>query len=269
MSVLERLSEAILAKRSYLCVGLDSDEKRLPVPFQNQKEGLLNFNRAIIEATQTYCVAYKINTAFYEALGARGWEILAQTRATIPDHIFTIADAKRGDIGNTAQQYATAFFENLDFDAITLNPYMGEDSIRPFLNYPNKISILLALTSNPSSVEFETLRLANGARLYETVIKTSQTWANAERLMYVVGATREAAFKRIRQLLPDQFLLVPGVGQQGGSLAAVCDQLVNTRKSGLLINASRSIIYASSGSDFQTEAAGAARAIQKVMAEYF
>lgn len=268
MSILNKLSEAIVAKSSYLCVGLDSARERLPIHFRTQKEALLKFNLAIIEATHNHCVAYKINTAFYEALGAEGWEILAKTRAAIPKHIFTIADAKRGDIGNTAQQYAKAFFETLDFDAITLNPYMGQDSIKPFLNYPTKVSILLALTSNPSSTEFETLSLSNGSQLYETVIKISQTWANSERLMYVVGATQETAFKKIRELLPSQFLLVPGVGKQGGSLELVCERLSNKAKNGLLINASRSIIYASSGADFQIAAEAQARAMQRVMAEY-
>ena len=269
MYSLNKLSQALKLKRSYLCVGLDSDIKRLPSHLQSQNNGLLTFNRAIIEATQAYCVAYKINTAFYEALGSEGWEILKQTRASIPPNIFTIADAKRGDIGNTTQQYAKAFFETLNFDAITLNPYMGQDSINPFLAYPDKISILLTLTSNPSSFEFERLTLANGSQLYEEVIRISQTWANAERLMYVVGATQPTAFKGIRNLLSKQFLLVPGVGHQGGNLEIVCQHLRNSQKGGLLINASRSILYASNKSDFQRQAEQKARHLQQVMAKYF
>lgn len=241
------LSQQIKEKGSFLCVGLDT-----LVPS-------LDFNKAVIDATAPYTVAYKPNIAFYEAAGVQGWQILEDTVAYLRRNypkIFLIADAKRGDIGNTAQQYARAFFERMDFDAVTLAPYMGLDSVAPFLEYKDKWVILLALTSNPSATDFETLPLAGtGKPLYETVITTARSWAGADRMMFVVGATRAEHLGRVRELAPDNFLLVPGVGAQGGSLEAVARYGMNSA-CGLLVNASRSIIYASKGPDF-AQAAGA------------
>lgn len=264
------LYESILKKKSYLCVGLDTDVRRLPSIVRREPDPVAAFNRFIIEATADYAVAYKPNIAFYEALGPRGWESLQRTLEYIPRNCFTIADAKRGDIGNTSDLYARTFFDpassGLNFDSVTVAPYMGRDSVEPFLAYENKWVILLALTSNPGSADFQRLPTGEGA-LYETVIRTSQTWAGSDRLMYVVGATRTDQLTHIRTLAPEHFLLVPGVGAQGGSLEEVSRYGMNSR-CGLLVNASRSILYASDGADFAEKAAAEAQAMQRVMAGF-
>ncbi|MEO1652259.1 MAG: orotidine-5'-phosphate decarboxylase [Bacteroidota bacterium] len=264
------LAQAIFSRQSYLCVGLDSDYARLPLSVLASENPLLTFNKAIIQATQDYCVAYKINTAFYEALGAQGWEIMVQTIQAIPDSHFIIADAKRGDIGNTVQQYAKAFFEQLKVDAITVAPYMGADSVLPFLKYENKWVILLALTSNPSSRDFQFLQVGpeeNTQALYQRVLQTSQSWAGPKQLMYVVGATQSDHLNTIREIIPRHFLLIPGVGQQGGSLEEI-SRLGLHDQGGLLVNASRSIIFASSGSDYAAAARKAAQDLQAEMKIY-
>ena len=244
----------ILQKQSYLCVGLDTDATKLPAPFKNDPQGVVKFNRAIVEATLDHCVAYKINTAFYEAQGRAGWDAMEQTLEFIPSTHFTIADAKRGDIGNTSAQYAKTFFEVLPFDAITVAPYMGEDSVRPFLEYDNKWTIVLGLTSNKGSEDFQQLALANsGEYLFERVMNKVASWGHAGNLMFVVGATQAESFKPIRAAFPEHFFLVPGVGAQGGSLEEVSKLALN-REGGLLVNASRAIQYASSGDEFAEQA---------------
>lgn len=268
----EELFAQITGKQSYLCVGLDTDPQKIPAHLRQAADPVFEFNRQIIDATADLCVAYKPNVAFYEAQGPRGWESLAKTLAYIPKDIFTIADAKRGDIGNTAALYARAFFENLNCDALTVAPYMGEDSVKPFLQHPRKWVILLALTSNPGSADFQLLQTDNGTAdysrcLFENVLTTSKAWASDEQLMYVVGATRPDFLQRVRELVPDYFLLVPGVGAQGGSLAEV-SRLGMNQHCGLLVNASRSIIYASDGPDFAEKARAAAQATQQEMAGY-
>ena len=251
----------IFEKGSFLCVGLDTDIKKIPTCLEGTPaERMLAFNQAIIDATAPYCVAYKPNTAFYESMGAAGWQVLADTVAYIrekhPDQ-FIIADAKRGDIGNTAALYARAFFEDLDVDAVTLAPYMGEDSVKPFLAYKDKWSIILALTSNASSSDFETVTDSKGTPLYERVIRRSRHWGSPVDTMYVVGATKAESLYTIRQAAPRHFLLVPGVGAQGGSLEEVARHgLID--ECGLLVNSSRGIIYASAGADFAEAAAIAA-----------
>lgn len=254
------LVENIFAKGSFLCVGLDTDIKKIPACITGTPaERVIAFNKAIIDATAHYCVAYKPNLAFYEALGAEGLTALAATvdyiRSNYPDQ-FIIADAKRGDIGNTAALYARTFFETFDFDAVTLAPYMGEDSVKPFLAYEDKWSIILALTSNASSSDFETVQDAKGMPLYQRVLRRSRHWGSPVNTMYVVGATKAEALDDIRQTVPRHFLLVPGVGAQGGSLEEVARHGM-IDECGLLVNSSRGIIYASSGEDF-AEAAGAA-----------
>jgi orotidine-5'-phosphate decarboxylase len=266
-----QLIEQIRAKKTYLCVGLDTDPAKIPVHLQSHPDAVFEFNKAIIHATKDYCVSYKINTAFYEAMGAKGWEAMAKTVDYIPATHFTIADAKRGDIGNTSSQYARAFFETLNFDAITVAPYMGEDSIRPFLEYPNKWTIVLGLTSNKGAADFE-LKKITGADgqihlLYEQVLKTVCGWGHPENLMFVVGATQADAFTHIRSVTPHHFYLVPGVGAQGGSLKDISEKAMNDDV-GLLVNASRAIIYASEKEDFATEAGMIARQYQFEMAEY-
>ena len=268
----QALSAQIRQKKSYLCVGLDTDIKKLPPHLVNVPDPVFEFNKAIIDATAPYAVAYKPNIAFYEAQGPRGWESLQKTLNYIPKDCFTIADAKRGDIGNTSGLYARAFFDpsaaGLNFDAITVAPYMGHDSVLPFLDYPGKWVILLALTSNPGSADFQRQHVDNETQeLFETVIQKAQTWASPEQLMFVVGATQADQIARIRELAPHNFLLVPGVGAQGGSLADVSRNGL-TKDGGLLVNASRSILYASSGLDFAAAAAAAAKAIQQEMAGY-
>lgn len=252
------LVDQIKTKQSYLCVGLDTDIEKLPAGLPKNKAGVIAFNKAIIDATTPYCVSYKINTAFYEAQGIAGWEAMEATLAHIPKTHFTIADAKRGDIGNTSAQYAKTFFETLPFDAITVAPYMGKDSIDPFLAYTNKWTIVLGLTSNPGSQNFEQQKLANGQFLYESVLEQVASWGSPEQLMFVVGATKANDLESIRKIIPAHFLLVPGVGAQGGSLADVTKYGKNDAV-GLLINASRAVIFASSGADFAADAAIAAK----------
>lgn len=252
-----KLVEQILAKQSYLCVGLDTDIEKLPAHLPKTKEGVIAFNKAIIDATAPYCVSYKINTAFYESQGVKGWEAMEATLAHIPSTHFTIADAKRGDIGNTSAQYAKTFFEVLPFDAITVAPYMGKDSIDPFLAYTHKWTIVLGLTSNTGSQHFEQQKLANGQFLYESVLEQVASWGTPEQLMFVVGATKAEDFTGIRKIIPNHFLLVPGVGAQGGSLSEVTKYGKNNEV-GLLVNASRAVIFASSGTDFAEKATIAA-----------
>jgi len=252
------LVDQIKAKQSYLCVGLDTDIEKLPAGLPKNKAGVIAFNKAIIDATSAHCVSYKINTAFYESQGIEGWEAMEATLAHIPSSHFTIADAKRGDIGNTSAQYAKTFFETLPFDAITVAPYMGKDSIDPFLAYQNKWTIVLGLTSNPGSQNFEQQKLANGQFLYESVLEQVASWGSPEQLMFVVGATKAKELESIRKIIPAHFLLVPGVGAQGGSLSEVTAYGKNNEV-GLLINASRAIIFARSGADFAEDAANAAK----------
>ena len=262
----QQLVEQIRNKKSYLCVGLDSDITKIPQHLLSHPDPVFEFNRQIIDATKDYCVSYKINTAFYEAMGKSGWETMEKTVDYIPDTHFTIADAKRGDIGNTSTQYAKAFFETLNFDAITVAPYMGADSVKPFLEYEGKWTILLGLTSNTGAKDFE-LQPAGDGLLYEKVLTTAAQWGNPGNLMYVVGATHPDWFTSIRALTPDHFYLVPGVGAQGGSLKDISEKAMN-KEVGLLVNASRAIIYASHKEDFATEAAAIAQQYQVEMAGY-
>ena len=248
----------IVKKQSYLCVGLDSDCDKLPKGFSKDAKGVIDFNKAIIDATAAHCVSYKINTAFYESMGVKGWQALEETLAHIPSSHFTIADAKRGDIGNTSAHYAKTFFEILPFDAITVAPYMGKDSIDPFLAYTNKCTIVLGLTSNEGSQNFEQQKLASGQYLYESVLEQVTTWGSADQVMFVVGATKAKEFESIRKIIPAHFILVPGVGAQGGSLEEVTKYGKN-KEVGLLVNASRAIIFASSENDFAEKAAIAAQ----------
>ena len=295
----KQLIEQIQLKKSYLCVGLDTDISKIPAHLQSHTDAVFEFNKQIIDATQDLCVAYKINTAFYEAMGVKGWHSMEKTVTYIPKDQFIIADAKRGDIGNTSTQYAKAFFETLNFDAITVAPYMGEDSVKPFLAFDNKWAIVLGLTSNAGSKDFEQLRLVredtnqgsdtnqgtitdvvgqannngDGEFLYETVLKKVNSWGTDENLMFVVGATKASDFEDIRKIIPNHFLLVPGVGFQGGSLADVSKygmikDTSTTAQCGLLVNASRAIIYASENEDFATEARAIAQQYQTEMASY-
>jgi orotidine-5'-phosphate decarboxylase len=263
----QQLTDFIHQQKSYLCVGLDTDESKLPAHFQNSYTSVIDFNKAIIEATADYCVSYKINTAFYEAQGKKGWEIIEKTLSFIPKTHFVIADAKRGDIGNTSDKYAQTFFKTFDFDAVTVAPYMGEDSVSPFLKYENKWTILLALTSNQGNQDFQRLTLENGQKLFENVLETSQEWANHEKIMYVIGATNPLELKQIREKYPHHFFLVPGVGTQGGDLEEVSQAALNDNI-GLLVNASRSILYASSDIYFAEKAKEEAQKMQKVMEKY-
>lgn len=263
----QELFEQIRRKRSFLCVGLDTDLKKVPQHLLGEEDPLFEFNKAVIEATAPYCVAYKPNLAFYEAAGVKGWNALVKTVRHLRDRYpeqFIIADAKRGDIGNTSQMYARVFFQEMDVDAVTLSPYMGSDTAEPFYAYAGKWAVLLALTSNASAQDFETLRLENGEMLYERVLKSSMDWGTENNTMYVVGATRAEELQRVRTIVPDHFLLVPGVGAQGGSLEEVAKYGMN-RQCGLLVNSSRGIIYASSGRDFAEAAAQASRALQTQM----
>lgn len=257
------LIDSIRRKRSFLCVGLDPDLERLPSSIPKNAEGVMTFCRAIVEATKDHCVAYKLNTAFFEALGSKGWQVLEDLVDFIPTTHLKIADAKRGDIGNTSRQYALAFFETLHCDAITVAPYMGHDSVKPFLDFQCKWTILLGLTSNAGSQDFQQLA-TNGKPLYESVIQKAAEWGTPEQLMFVVGATHPEHFKRIRELVPNHFLLVPGAGAQGGSLEEVCKHGMND-DIGLLVNASRSIIFAGSGNDYAEHARKAASTIQVEM----
>lgn len=264
----QQLFEQIQKKRSFLCVGLDSDILKIPKHLQDTSDPLFSFNKEIIDATARFTVAYKPNLAFYESLGWQGWESLEKTvvylRAKHPD-IFLIADAKRGDIGNTSNLYARAFFDRLDFDAVTVAPYMGEDSVTPFMTYLDRWVILLALTSNKGAFDFQFIKdEKSGDLLFESVLKTSQNWGTAENMMYVVGATKAEKLKEIREIVPDHFLLVPGVGAQGGSLQEVAQNGMNAQ-CGLLVNSSRGIIYASSETDFAEKAGEAAKEVQLEM----
>ena len=261
------LVEQIRSKQSFLCVGLDTDIQKMPTHLSKDAEGILAFNKAIIDVTHDLAVAYKINTAFYEALGVKGYQALEDTVAYLNTNYpeqFLIADAKRGDIGNTSTQYAKAFFEAMDFDAVTVAPYMGRDSVEPFLQFEGKYAILLALTSNSGAFDFQTLTDTDGQKVYEHVIRSSQSWDHADRLMYVLGATKTDHLASIRKQLPDAFFLVPGVGAQGGDLSAVY-QAASNKEIGLLVNASRSIIFADSGQDFAQAARNAAKALQQQM----
>jgi orotidine-5'-phosphate decarboxylase len=260
----EELINQIKQKQSFLCIGLDTDIEKIPQHLLKEEDPIFEFNKQIIDATKDLCVAYKPNIAFYESLGAKGWESLQKTIDYIPKEIFTIADAKRGDIGNTSKMYANAFFNTLNFDSITVAPYMGEDSVIPFLEFDDKWVILLALTSNKGADDFQFFN--NGEeKLFEKVLKQSQNWGNDENLMYVVGATRPEMFTEIRNLVPDNFLLVPGVGAQGGSLSEVCKYGMN-KDCGLLVNSSRGIIYAGNDENFAEAAKNSALQIQKEMA---
>ena len=262
----QSLTENIRNKASFLCIGLDSDLPSLPEVLRNHPEAQFLFNKAIIDATHDLAVAYKINTAFYESDGSKGYKALEKTIEYLdqnhPNH-FTIADAKRGDIGNTSAQYARAFFEKMPFDSVTVSPYMGRDSIEPFLQFEGKYAIMLALTSNQGAYDFQTLRTIDKS-LYETVVATSRTWDGADRLMYVLGATKTEHLASIRALTPKSFFLVPGVGSQGGDLESVFHAAAN-KDIGLLVNSSRSIIFASSGDDYAEAARGAAMDLQQQM----
>lgn len=264
----KQLIEQIWAKRSFLCVGLDTDLKKIPQHLLKEDDPIFAFNKEIIDATAPYCVSYKPNLAFYEAFGVKGLVSFEKTigylKKNYPDH-FIIADAKRGDIGNTSAMYARTFFEEYDVDSLTVAPYMGEDSVTPFLGYEGKWVILLALTSNKGSHDFQLTEDTNGQRLFEKVLEKSQQWGTPENMMYVVGATQGRMFEDIRRIAPDHFLLVPGVGAQGGSLQEVCKYGMNS-DCGLLVNSSRGIIYASNGEDFAQASAAAARELQQQMA---
>jgi orotidine-5'-phosphate decarboxylase len=272
-----QLVQQIQTKKSYLCVGLDTDLTKIPKHLQSHPDAIFEFNKAIIDATKDLCVSYKINTAFYEAMGLKGWEAMERTVEYIPKEHFKIADAKRGDIGNTSSQYAKAFFETMNFDAITVAPYMGEDSVRPFLEYENKWTIVLGLTSNKGANDFEMLKLVSEAGnnetnlrsefLYEHVLRTIARWGNPGNLMFVTGATQATEFENIRAIIPGNFLLVPGVGFQGGSLQEVSKHGMN-KDCGLLVNASRAIIYAGKGENFAEEARAIAMEYQTEMKSY-
>lgn len=262
----QELIEQIKLKRSFLCVGLDPDLNKMPKHLLDCEDPIFEFNKAIIDATKDYCVAYKPNTAFYECHGPKGWESLKKTIDYIPDTIFTIADAKRGDIGNTSNYYAQTFFDYINADSVTVAPYMGEDSVVPFLQHENKWVILLALTSNKGALDFQVIKDSNNQEFYKEVLKKSQLWGTPENLMFVVGATRTEQIGEVRNLAPDNFFLVPGVGAQGGSLEDVVTHGWN-KDCGLLINSSRGIIYASNGEDFALESEKAAKTLQSQMAK--
>ena len=261
------LVNQIKTKRSFLCVGLDTDLKKIPEHLLKEEDPIFAFNKAIIDATADYCVSYKPNLAFYEAFGVKGLISFEKTikylKENYPNH-FIVADAKRGDIGNTSAMYARTFFEEYDVDSLTVAPYMGEDSVTPFLGYQDKWVILLALTSTKGRHDFQLTEDVNGERLFEKVLRTSQNWGNADNIMYVVGATQGRMFEDIRKIVPNHFLLVPGVGAQGGSLEEVCKYGMN-KDCGLLVNSSRGIIYASKGEDFAEQAAKNAKELQQQM----
>lgn len=265
----KELIENIRERRTFLCVGLDTDLKKIPEHLLREENPIFAFNKAIIDATAPYCVAYKPNTAFYECQGLEGWLALEKTvkylKENYPKHLI-IADAKRGDIGNTSKMYAATFFEHMDVDAVTVAPYMGEDSVGPFLEYDGKWVVLLDLTSNKGSHDFQFIEDKEGRPLWQRVLKTSGRWAGPDRMMYVVGATQGRMFEEIRRVVPDSFLLVPGVGAQGGSLEEVCKYGM-TPEVGLIVNSSRGIIYASNGTDFAEAAAAKARTLQAQMSQ--
>ncbi|MCD6543704.1 MAG: orotidine-5'-phosphate decarboxylase [Flavobacteriaceae bacterium] len=264
----QQLIHQIKSKKSFLCIGLDVDLEKIPSHLLKLEDPIFEFNKQIIDATHDLVVAYKPNTAFYEAYGIKGWKSLVKTINYINKNyptIFTIADAKRGDIGNTSTRYAKTFFEDMNFDSVTVAPYMGSDSVEPFLAFADKFTILLALTSNKGGLDFQVLKDENGVTLYEKVLQQSKTWKNSDQLMYVVGATRPEYFKKIRNIVPNSFLLVPGIGAQGGSLQEVCKYGLNA-EIGLLINSSRGIIYASPDKDFAAKAREKSLELQKEMA---
>lgn len=262
------LFKQIQLKKSFLCIGLDTDIQKIPEFLLDTTDPIFAFNQLIVDATHTYAVAYKPNLAFYESQGLKGWNALEKTVAYIRSRypeMFLIADAKRGDIGNTSAMYAKAFFETMDFDSVTVAPYMGSDSVTPFLTYPHKWVILLALTSNQGAYDFQFM-VGQDEKLFEKVLKTSQQWGNAENIMYVVGATKAEMLKEIRTIVPNHFLLVPGVGAQGGNLSEVVRNGINSQ-CGLLVNSSRNILYAGKGKEFATQAALAAQEVQQEMAQ--
>ncbi|MBA4196477.1 MAG: orotidine-5'-phosphate decarboxylase [Chitinophaga sp.] len=264
------LINQIKTKKSFLCVGLDTDTAKIPKHLQSNPDAVVEFNKAIIDATKDYCVAYKINTAFYEAMGLKGWQAMEATCNYIPQTHFKIADAKRGDIGNTSAQYAKTFFQTFAFDAVTVAPYMGEDSVKPFLEYDNKFTIVLGLTSNAGANDFQKLTVDTNnqqKKLYEVVLEKIAGWGNADNLMFVVGATQASDLKNIRTIIPDNFLLIPGVGTQGGSLEEVSKNGMNA-DCGLLVNTSRNIIYASGDENFAATAAKVAKDYNVEMSEY-
>jgi orotidine-5'-phosphate decarboxylase len=261
------LSALIRDKKSFLCVGLDTEIGKLPDSVEKSTSGMVSFNKAIIDATAPYCVSYKINTAFYEQYGEAGWRAMEETLAYIPQGFFTIADAKRGDIGNTSTMYARAFLERMNFDAITVSPYMGNDSVLPFMKMEEKFVIVLGLTSNSGSMDLQMLPMQDGRLLYEHVVEIIVSWGDAESTMIVAGATRGEMLSIIRRYAPDHFLLVPGVGAQGGSLSEVVEYGMNDSV-GLLVNSSRGIIYASSGTDYASAASREAHRLQQEMAQY-
>ena len=257
----EELILQIKSKRSFLCIGLDSDINRIPKNLLDLDDPIFEFNKQIINATKDLCVAYKPNIAFYESMGVSGWNSLQKTLDYIPDNIFIIADAKRGDIGNTSNMYAKAFFENLNVDAVTVSPYMGSDSVTPFLEFEDKWAIVLALTSNKGGLDFQKIESKDGKQLFEKVLETSQTWGTDKNMMYVVGSTRSEQLSEIREIIPNHFLLVPGVGVQGGSVEEVAKYGMND-ECGLLVNSSRGIIYASTEVDFAEKAREEAQKLQ-------
>jgi len=262
----QQLTEQIFLKKSFLCIGLDPDLSKIPKHLLQNEDPIFEFNKAIIDATHDLAVAYKPNTAFYEANGIKGWQSLEKTIKYLNEkhpQIFTIADAKRGDIGNTSSMYAKAFLEDMNFDSVTAAPYMGKDSVEPFLAFENKHAILLALTSNDGAFDFQTL-IADGKEIYKNVLEVSKTWKNSQNLMYVIGATKAEYFTEVRKIVPDSFLLVPGVGAQGGSLQEVCKYGMN-KNVGLLVNSSRAILYASDQNDFAEKARVEALKIQLEM----
>jgi orotidine-5'-phosphate decarboxylase len=262
-----QLIRQIHQKKSYLCIGLDTDITKIPKHLLTGPDPVFTFNKAIIDATKEFCVAYKINTAFYEALGVTGWEAMEKTVRYIGDVHFKIADAKRGDIGNTSAQYAKAFFETMPFDAITVSPYMGEDSIKPFLQLEGKWAIVLGLTSNKGADDFE-LKTTDDGFLYEKVLKTVSGWGTPDNLMFVIGATQATAFENCRNITPHHFYLVPGVGAQGGSLKDISEKAMIRDDVGLLVNVSRAVIYASQEKDFAEKAAAVAQQYQAEMKNY-
>ena len=263
----QQLIENIRQKQSFLCVGLDTDIKKIPAHLLDEEDPIFAFNKAIIDATAPYCIAYKPNLAFYESMGVKGWQAFEKTVKYLNENYpeqFIIADAKRGDIGNTSAMYARTFFEECELDAVTVAPYMGADSVTPFLGYEGKWVILLALTSNKGSHDFQLTEDKDGEKLFQKVLRKSQEWAGDEQMMYVVGATQGQAFEEIRKIVPNHFLLVPGIGAQGGSLSEVCKYGM-TRNCGLIVNSSRAIIYADSNENFAAVAGEKAREVQQEM----
>lgn len=261
----QTLLDALFRKQSYLCVGLDPLPERIPAFLNRENDPVFEFNKRIIDATHPYSIAYKPNVAFYESLGAKGWETLMKTLEYIPEDVFTIADAKRGDIGHSSEKYAETFFSTCDFDAVTVSPYMGNDSLAPFFNYDDKWTIVLALTSNPGSQDFQILE-AEGKPLYEHVMNKATQWAGSDQLMFVIGATQPAELARLRGLFPDHFFLIPGVGKQGGDLETISKNGLSRDCGGLLVNVGRSLIYAGDGEDFTNEVSKMAKSYQQVMA---